>query len=220
VIFQSAVAPAKRAAPDPDAFETCVLGHLRPVKDPFRAAMAARLLPASSRIRVLHIGAALSEAMAERACAESARNPRYRWLGELPRGRALRALGRCRLLVLTSRMEGGANAISEALACSVPILASRISGSIGLLGENYPGYFPSGDTRALATLLRRAETDAEFYAELCACCRRLAPLVEPARERESWDDLLRELSIETGATEGSTSLLDGSGLVPAVTDGR
>jgi hypothetical protein len=32
-------------------FDVCVIGHLRPVKDPFRTAMAARLLPPSSRIR-------------------------------------------------------------------------------------------------------------------------------------------------------------------------
>jgi putative glycosyltransferase (TIGR04348 family) len=193
VIYQSAVGPRQRARPARENFEVCVVGHLRPVKDPFRTALAVRRLPATSRIRVLHVGAALSDEMAERACAEAARNPRYRWLGELPRWRALRVLARSRLLVLTSRMEGGANAISEALACSVPILSSRISGSIGLLGESYPGYFPVGDTAALAALLHRVEFDAEFYAALQAWCRQLAPLADPARERDSWDTLLCEL---------------------------
>src|SRR5712691_2241980 len=32
------------------SFDVCVIGHLRPVKDPFRAALAARSLPNSSRI--------------------------------------------------------------------------------------------------------------------------------------------------------------------------
>ncbi|HZF40203.1 MAG TPA: TIGR04348 family glycosyltransferase, partial [Blastocatellia bacterium] len=40
-------------------FTVCVIGHLRKVKDPFRAAMAARLLPASSRIRIIHVGGAM-----------------------------------------------------------------------------------------------------------------------------------------------------------------
>jgi len=193
VIYQSVPAPRSRAAPRRDRFEVCVLGHLRPVKDPFRTAQAARLLPATSRLLVLHLGAALSPEMAEQARAEAAVNPRYRWLGEVPRGRALRLLGRCRLLVLTSEMEGGANAISEALAVSVPVLSSRIAGSVGLLGADYPGYFPVGDTAALARLLERAESDADFYRAIQEWCAGLRPLVDPARERQSWAELLAEL---------------------------
>jgi glycosyltransferase involved in cell wall biosynthesis len=88
-------------------------------------------------------------------------------------------------------MEGGANVISEALAVPVPVLASNISGSIGLLGEEYPGYFPFGDTQALAQLLAKAEQDIEFYHELTDRCRQRAPIVHPDRERESWRELLR-----------------------------
>jgi putative glycosyltransferase (TIGR04348 family) len=193
VIYQSVPRPRVRPAPRPDRFEVCVLGHLRPVKDPFRTAQAARRLPPASRVQVLHLGAALSEEMAMQASAEAADNPRYRWLGEVPRWKALRVLARCRLLVLTSEMEGGANVISEALAASVPVLSSRIAGSLGLLGEGYPGYFPVGDTQALTRLLKRAETDAGFYRTLHDWCARLRPLVDPRRERHSWQALLREL---------------------------
>lgn len=97
-------------------------------------------------------------------------------------------------MVLTSRMEGGANVVSEAIAASVPVISSRISGSIGLLGKDYPGYFPVGDTRALADLLRRAETDKRFYRRLKSRCRRLAPLFDPKRERLSWAKLLRDVT--------------------------
>jgi putative glycosyltransferase (TIGR04348 family) len=193
VIYQSAEVPRSVVQPREDVFEVCVLGHLRPVKDPFRTALAARLLPAESRVRVVHVGAALGPLMAKRARAEEAVNPRYRWLGDLPRWKALRVLARSRLLVLCSRLEGGANAISEALAASVPVLASGILGSIGLLGVMYPGSFPLGNTRALAAMLRRAETDARFYKELQTWCRRLRPLVNPALERASWRRLLREV---------------------------
>jgi glycosyltransferase involved in cell wall biosynthesis len=163
------------------------------VKDPFRTALAARKLPPTSRIRVRHLGAALEAGTAGRARQEERRNPRYRWLGDQPRGRALRVLARSRLLVLTSWLEGGANALSEALACSVPVLASRIDGSIGLLGRGYPGYFTAGDTTALRDLLRRAETDPRFYARLTAACRKRRPLVAPDRERRRWAALLREV---------------------------
>jgi putative glycosyltransferase (TIGR04348 family) len=193
VIYQSVPTPAFRTRRRDDVFEVCVLGHLRPVKDPLRTAQAARLLPPSSRVRVLHLGAALSKDMARQARAEEAANPRYRWLGERPRWQALRTLARCRLLSLTSELEGGANVISESLAVSVPVVASRIAGSLGLLGEDYPGYFPFGDTEALAALLRRSESDARFYRVLAARCRRRRALFQPARERQAWARLVKEL---------------------------
>src|SRR5262249_46894209 len=164
-----------------------------PVKDPLRTAFAARLLPSSSKIKVVHLGSALDETLADEACKEMAVNPRYGWFKELPRSEAMIVLAGGRLMVLTSRLEGGANVVSEAIACSVPVISSRISGSIGMLGEEYPGYFPVGDTQALADLLYRAETDAGFYESLVSWCVRRAALVNPANERRAWQDLLREL---------------------------
>lgn len=193
VIRQSATRPTRIGAPDPDAFDVCVVGHLRSVKDPLRAAKAARRLPPSSRVRVLHFGGALSAEMEAEARAEAASNPRYRWRGARPRLETLRTLASCRLLVLSSVMEGGANVVSEAIVCGVPVLSSRIPGSIGLLGVDYPGYFPVGDTDALAALIQRAETDGDFYADLCARCEALRPLFDPARECESWRELVAEL---------------------------
>jgi putative glycosyltransferase (TIGR04348 family) len=197
VIYQSVSMPSGGLTPPArkadNVFEVCVMGHLRPVKDPLRTAWAARLLPASSRLRVLHIGAALSDDLAEQARQEQASNPRYRWLGERTRGQTLRLLSRCWLLVLTSQLEGGANVISEALALGVPVVSSRIAGSLGLLGADYAGYFPVGDTQALADLLLRVETDTDFYDTLCAQCAQRRPLFEPARERQSWQELLCEL---------------------------
>jgi putative glycosyltransferase (TIGR04348 family) len=190
-IVQSAE-PVHAQPPRRDAFEVALLAHLRPVKDPFRAAMAARLLPARSRVRVLHAGATLDPDLDERARSEESSNPRYRWLGEMPRWRALRVMARSRLLVITSRSEGGANVLSEALASGVPVLSSRIPGSTGVLGGDYPGLFAVGDTQGLAALFERVEGDAEFRGALTSWCRRLAPLVEPARERKAWRELLRD----------------------------
>jgi putative glycosyltransferase (TIGR04348 family) len=193
VIFQSVQPPPGVYRPKQNVFELCVLGHMRPVKDPFRTASAVRQLAADSKIQVVHLGSALSPDMEQQARLEEAQNPRYRWLGEMPRWKALRLLARCRLLVLTSLMEGGANAVSEALACSVPVISSRISGSLGMLGEDYPGYFPVGDTQALTALLERAERDQEFYHLLRSRCNALRPIVDPAAEQQSWKDLLDEL---------------------------
>ena len=114
----------------------CVAGHLRAVKDPFRAAYAVRQLPRNSRIRVLHAGKAMEASMMRKARAEEARNARYyKWLGPLSRARTRRLIAQSRILVLSSRMEGGANVISEAVVDGTPVIASRIPGSVGLLGE-------------------------------------------------------------------------------------
>src|SRR6266550_4105152 len=94
------------------SFDVCVIGHLRAVKDPFRAAMAARLVPPSSRLRVLQVGGAMTAAMASRARREMRENQRYEWLGEQPRRRVRSILEKSSVSVLSSRMEGGANVLS------------------------------------------------------------------------------------------------------------
>ena len=177
-------------------FDVCVVGHLRPVKDPFRTAQAARLLSNSSHIRVLHVGGAMSPEMEVRARAEVEQNPRYRWLGNRPHWQTRRIMARSRALVLTSRLEGGANVVSEALADSVPVISSRIPGSVGILGEDYPGYFTLGNTRDLARLLRRVESDPPFLKGLKEWCAALSPSVRPECEQAEWEALLRELAQE------------------------
>ena len=196
VLLQSAAPCPGSPAPRTDLFQVCVLANLRQVKDPLLAARALAELPPSSRVRIVHLGAALDPELAAAAEAAERADPRYRWLGEVAHAEALRRLSRSRLLLVTSRLEGGANAVSEALAAGVPVLSTRIGGSIGVLGADYPGLFDVGDERALAALLSRAESDAAFLAELASRCAELADLVRPEREREAWRALLAELVAE------------------------
>ena len=177
-----------------DSFEVSVVGHLRPVKDPFRAAMASRLLPPESSIRIVQVGGAMSAGMERRAQTEAAHNPRYRWLGEVPRWRTRRIIKRSRVMVVSSKLEGGANVVSEAMADSVPVIASRIPGNIGLLGGEYPGYYTQGDTRELSHLLRRAELDPAYLAELREHVSQRGDMVRPEAERSSWETLLNSLT--------------------------
>ena len=194
VIYQSAIPPAGIHKPYKRSFDVCVIGHLRAIKDPFRSARAARQLPDTSKIRVLHIGGAIAPEFEKQARDEEASNQRYRWLGELPHWHTVRLLARSRILVISSESEGGPIVLMEALAASVPVLSTRIKGVVGHLGEDYPGYFPVGDTVALASLLQRAETDRDFYGELKDKCRKVKTLVNPALERESWKKLLKSLT--------------------------
>ena len=90
-------------------------------------------------------------------------------------------------------MEGGAHVVSEAISVGVPVIASDIAGNIGLLADDYPGYYPVGDERALASLLARAETEGEFLRSLEAAVRAQRGVTDPAAERRAIADLIAAL---------------------------
>src|SRR3954453_13157348 len=56
-VIRESAPPVESGRKSARCFEVAVIGHLREVKVPFRAAQAARDLPASSRIRIVHLGA-------------------------------------------------------------------------------------------------------------------------------------------------------------------
>ena len=193
VIHQSAAPLPYPRRPSARAVVVSVIGHLRDVKDPLRAAEAARLLPADSRVRIEQVGRAYTPEWAARARAEMAANPRYLWRDDVPAAAVRRLLARSHAMVISSLSEGGANVVSEAAVAGVPVLASRMDGNVGLLGADYPGYFPVGDTQALARLLRRLEREPRFVARLGKALARRAPLFRPAREIAAWRRLLADL---------------------------
>ena len=193
VIYQSAHVGASHSPPK-RAFRVCVLGHLREEKDPFRAALALAHLRDLPQLEVVHLGAALSPAMAAEARRLMRAEPRYSWFGDVPHWRALRWLARSHVLVVSSRMEGGANVIAEGARAGVPVMASRISGNLGMLGRGYPGYYTTGDERGLGELLRRAATDAGYYARLKRGVAVRRHLFAPRSERASLARLMREFA--------------------------
>lgn len=181
VVFQSS-ATRLQHAPVKRRFRLCVLGHLREEKDPLRALAALALLPGETGLELVQLGDSLDEALAREARRAMRREPRYRWLGGVAHARALRWLASSHAMVISSRMEGGANVVSEAIRIGAPVLASRIPGNVGLLGEKYPGYFQPGDEGSLARLIARAARDRDFYRRLKRWVRRLRPVAAPANE--------------------------------------
>jgi putative glycosyltransferase (TIGR04348 family) len=180
VVVQSS-ATRLRHKPVKGKFRVCVIGHLRTEKDPMRALAALSHIPLED-LEVVHLGAELDPALGEQARVGMQLEPRYRWLGSLPHGRALKCLASSHAMVISSRMEGGANVVCEALRIGVPVLASRISGNIGLLGPGYPGYFPVEDEKALARLITRAVVDETSYDRLKREIAALRPAVAPRAE--------------------------------------
>lgn len=196
VIYQSARPLRRRLPPRKRTFDVCVVGHLRDEKDSLRTAFAVRDLPVTSRIRVLHYGKPHDESWERMAREEMRRNGRYHWFGELPHWRVREAYARCRAMVMSSNMEGGANTVSEAVVAGLPVIASDIPGNVGLLGEDYPGYYPVRDTGALRTMLLRAESDPAFLSALQQHGEQGAERFTPERERAGWRSLLKELADE------------------------
>lgn len=184
-VLQSAVPLPRRLPPVQSRFDVCVVGHLREEKDPLRTAYAVRELPAGSRLRVIAAGRAHDASWAQAATREMALNPRFRWRGELPHGEVRRLLARARLMVMGSRMEGGANVVSEACVAGLPVIASDIAGNRGLLGDDYPGYYPVADTPALRERLLCAERDAAWLETLRRHCQARAPSFLPEKEHEA-----------------------------------
>ena len=181
VIYQSARAlkPAQKPA---RYFEVTMIGHLREEKDPATFMHAAAQIKAG-QIRLVHIGAALDPTLGAQAEATQAAYPRYHWLGNLPHAATRQRLKRSHLMALTSKMEGGANVIIEAVTSGVPVLASDIPGNRGMLGADYAGYFPLGDSLELAGLCDRAASDAAFYARLKKQCDARKRLFTPQEEK-------------------------------------
>jgi putative glycosyltransferase (TIGR04348 family) len=195
VIYQSS--PTLRpVAPSPSPakrhIDICMIGHLRPEKDPLTFMQAAALVQ-NPRLRLLHIGGALDPALLAAAHATEAATSRYRWLGPMPHAQTRQRLKRCHAMVIASHMEGGANVIIEAVTSGVPVLASHIDGNVGMLGQDYAGYFPVGDAGELARLIERCAADAAFDALLRRQCAARAPLFAPGAEQAALADLVDNL---------------------------
>lgn len=195
VTIHQSVPPVRRLATPVRSFLVTVIGHLRDEKDPMCTARALQRLAGRDALRVVHLGEAMDERYRLEAQDAMSRDRRYTWLGRRSHGQALRWLARSHLMVISSRMEGAAHVVSEAIAAGVPVLASDIPGNRGLLGAGYPGLFPAGDDAALAALLDRAMAAPDFMASLAAAVLERRPLVSPETERQriarlmNWHDL-------------------------------
>jgi putative glycosyltransferase (TIGR04348 family) len=170
-----------------------MVGHLRAEKDPLTYLRAAQRLAGRPDIRLDHIGHALDADLGAQAAALAAVQPSYRWLGGLAHAATRRRIQQAHVLVHPSRLEGGAHVVIEALRSGTPVLASRIDGNVGLLGDDWPGLFEPGDDAALAALLCRARDDAAMLPALSARAATLAPRFAPAAESATLHTLVADL---------------------------
>jgi putative glycosyltransferase (TIGR04348 family) len=188
VVYQSSDTKRKHAPPT-RPFRIAVVGHLREVKDPFRAVRALAHLEGD--YEVVQVGGALDPAMTSVAKRWTKREPRYRWTGSVPHAAALAWIARSHLLVVSSVMEGGANVICEAARIGTPVLASRVAGNVGMLGSGYPGYYRLFDERALGRLVVKCR-EPDFFSRLAIKFKARGGLFAPAAEKAALAVVVRE----------------------------
>ncbi len=192
-IYQSAPS-LKRLEPRKTSFDLVMVGHLREVKDPLTATKAV-MRCASPALTLRIVGGSKDNALLQRLLVHCEQDQRIQYLGALPHALTRKEIRRAQLLVIPSLMEGGANVIIEAITGGVPVLASNISGSRGMLGDAYPGYFEVGDDKALARLIERCQTEPDFLEALKLHCSARAHLFKPLSEAQAVNQLIDNLLV-------------------------
>jgi putative glycosyltransferase (TIGR04348 family) len=192
VLFQSTTT-RKTLPKSKRRIRAVMVGHLRSEKSPQTFFEAAAVLATHHDIVLCHLGGEHDLALAQQAHQTAARYPNYQFLGARSHEQTRRYIQRSDVLVHASVMEGGAHVIMEALCSGVPVLASRIPGNIGMLGDDYAGFFTVGDAHALASLLLKFRTEPAFVAQLQGQCAVRAPLFDPARECSGLITIVQEL---------------------------
>jgi len=167
-------------------------GNLRSEKNPQLVIDACGYLHQHPDILISSYGEASGQ-MAQNMLGASSELMNFDWHGKIDHAALLQKMEHAHLLLNTSTQEGGANAICEAITVGLPVVASKIRGNIGMLGEDYLGFFPSGDARALAKLLQRSVTDKVFYSTLKSQLADRTPLFTYAAESKAWHALVSEL---------------------------
>jgi len=104
-------------------------------------------------------------------------------------------LRRCQVFALASRHEGFGNALIEAMACGLPVVATDCpSGPGEIVHDGDDGLLvPVGDARALESALRLLMTDSSARERLAAHGRRTSEAYRLPLVLERWRALLREV---------------------------
>jgi L-malate glycosyltransferase len=151
---------------DPDAFIIGSIASLNAVKNHAATLQVLRLRDEGLSFEAYFFGEGK-----ERAFLESVRrNLTLEGIVHMPGNKRpvapwLQALD---LVVHPSYLEGKPLALLQAIACRIPIIASRIEGNTAVLGEKHPGLFSPDVSEEYRSLVRRGIREDAFRNELVA----------------------------------------------------
>jgi len=167
---------------------SCV-GHLRAVKKPLMGVKAMQLIEGDLQLKLL--GNVVDEDLGAEAHMWQKKDERFQWLGCVSHEKTMEWVSRSVATLNTSVMEGGANSVGESIVLGVPVLASNIEGNVGMLGEDYDGYFSAESEAELAELMQRVIYDEVFLEHLREQVRKRSVKFTRENEKRGWLDLIK-----------------------------
>ena len=191
VIYPSVTMPELATISNPTSPLFTCIGHLRPVKAPHLIYAAIQKIP-QAKLMAASIGNAYDTTDGQQARLNTRQDTRYHWHTDCDRGTALAWMKASLATINSSISEGGANTVMEAIQLRVPVLATDIPGNRGFLGDDYDGYFETGQSDQLADLMRRCLEAPEFVERLKIQLDRQRPLFSAQRESEQLSKLVSE----------------------------
>lgn len=143
--------------------------------------------------RLVVVGAGRERGSLEELAASLGLSDRVRWLGFVEdAGRYFRAFD---LFCLSSRTEGMPVVLFEAMAASVPIVATRVGGVVELLSEDAAWLCPPEDPEALRRVLADAIGDPDARrARLASARERLADRFDVETWLDRYEAVYREIA--------------------------
>lgn len=115
--------------------------------------------------------------------------------GFVPHAELGEQLTRLRVFVVPSHHEGLPNAMLEAAAAGVPIVATAVDGSRDVLRHGHSALLvPPQDVRALSHAIERVLSSPELADRLSRGARRLARRLSPESEQRAWLSLYRRFA--------------------------
>ncbi|MCI0490565.1 MAG: glycosyltransferase [Blastocatellia bacterium] len=146
---------------NPDAKIIGMVARLQPVKGHrFFIEAAAQLIETEPKARFVLVGDGPLRSEIEAQAAELGLNGRLAMLGD--RDDASRLVAAFDLFALSSLHEGLPNAVMEAMAAGVPVIATAVGGTRELIADGETGYLvPPADSNALRERMRFALANEE-----------------------------------------------------------
>ena len=191
VIYPSVTLPELATISNPTTPLFTCIGHLRPVKAPHLMYAAIQNI-LQANLAAASIGNAYDVTDGQQALLNTRQDARYHWHTDCDRATALAWMKASLATINSSVSEGGANTVLEAIQLRVPVLATDIPGNRGFLGDDYAGYFETGQADELADLMRRCLEDPDFVEHLKRQLDGQRPLFSIQRESEQLSKLVSE----------------------------
>ncbi|WP_010300381.1 glycosyltransferase family 4 protein [Candidatus Odyssella thessalonicensis] len=106
----------------------------------------------------------------------------------------LTRLSQADIFVFPSHYEGFPNALGEAMAVGLPVIASNCTGNIDLIKDGINGrLFPVGDAASLASLMLELLKDTEQRQRLSFHAQQTTQLLDADKIHSQWQDLILSL---------------------------